>query len=299
MTIARFLWPMLLSVLILLSACTEDPEAAANELFVEASTALNKSKDLEPETKEALEERSALLTLAMGNLDLIVSDYPSSSLAVDLAASGEAKGIKVSEIKAEVEATSQALFCIENPTDGTCGLNLIVTEEAKVPANPKRKSSVAALLAANGRFDEALAFTISAKASRDVEFGAMSMALFAVLLDEPKGEELAKTAIPPDKLADAELFILDLKGKLKDKNWKRASDLAPSAAAPEAAGEVTVEEAFSGLGELLVAGDMEKVRLQMIAGYMAAKSAAGTTGDEGAFEAFQDGFVGELDLVFN
>lgn len=295
----RLLLPIVFSISVLLSACQEDPEAAANKLFVEASSALNQSKELEVTGKEALQEKSRLLALAVANLDRIVEDYPSSSLAVDLAASGAAKGISVSDVKAEAESTDQALFCLDNAEDGACALQKLMIDEATFSEDSPRRSSFAAVLAANGRFDEALILAMNAKARRDVEFAAMSMAVFGIMLGDEKGEKLSKTAIPTDGVAEAEVFIQEFKQMMKDQGWKRSTELAERFTQPAPADSVAVEGAFAGMADALRAGDMEKVRLQMISAFLVARTVADASGDASAFANFQNAFFDELTTAFN
>lgn len=86
----------------LLAGCKEDPEQAANTLFVEAATLYAEYQALHADTPANYDARLKLLTQVAANLDSILSDYTASSLAVDLASTGKARQIVKTEIDEDI-----------------------------------------------------------------------------------------------------------------------------------------------------------------------------------------------------
>lgn len=119
----------------LTAACTEDPEAAANEIFVASSTKWTEYQGLSPDDPALLEQRLALLTEIDANLQKIVTEYPSSSLAVEISASGAAKQIPWQENKSVLASLAEEVMCQKNPDSGTCVLRALDERFAIVDQN--------------------------------------------------------------------------------------------------------------------------------------------------------------------
>lgn len=86
----------------LLAGCREDPEQAANKLFVEASPLWAQYQALPQDDPAQFDARLKLLNRVDENLRKIVSDYPESSLAVEIISSGQAKSLDISIIKRDI-----------------------------------------------------------------------------------------------------------------------------------------------------------------------------------------------------
>jgi ABC-type transporter Mla MlaB component len=94
---------------VLLVGCKEDPEQAANKLFVEAATLFEEYQALRPDNPAQYESRLKLLTQVATNLDSILGDYAGSSLAVDLASTGKARQLVKTEIDEDILRLQQSI----------------------------------------------------------------------------------------------------------------------------------------------------------------------------------------------
>lgn len=94
---------------VLLAGCKEDPEKAANKLFVETVPLWNQYQALPDTDPTQYGVRLDLLTQLVKNLDVIVAEYAESSLAVELVSTGQLKQLDKSEIVAEVTRLEQSI----------------------------------------------------------------------------------------------------------------------------------------------------------------------------------------------
>ena len=108
-----FLAVALLSASIL-AGCKEDPEQAANKLFVETSSLWDQYQVLSADDPALYGARLGLLEQVDTNLQSIVADYPESSLAVELAATGKVKQLVKAEVDAQNLLIHQSMKCMEN-----------------------------------------------------------------------------------------------------------------------------------------------------------------------------------------
>jgi hypothetical protein len=260
---------IVLSTLLLAAGCTEDPEAAANELFVEAASAIKNAEELDATTVEAMTNRRDLLAVAVGNLDEIVSEYPSSSLAVDLASLGAAKGIEIKKIRESLGAATHNLMCLEDASDDSCVVDRILQEELNSEFDLDRRTAVVTVMAANARWDDA--FTLiqtmptfeQDPASRN---SAVRITLrFGFLFGEPTVELRVHSLLPDyDKQGFGE-FVLETHQKMTASGWKRSSELSPTFVLDDSTMESgAAAELFRSLrdelGDLVLAGDMDRLR---------------------------------------
>jgi hypothetical protein len=94
---------------VLLVGCKDDPEQAANKLFVEAAALFEEYQALRPDNPAQYKSRLKLLTQVATNLDSILGDYPGSSLAVDLASTGKARQLVKKEIDDDILRLQQSI----------------------------------------------------------------------------------------------------------------------------------------------------------------------------------------------
>lgn len=120
----------LLVASLMLAACQEDPEKAANKLFVETSALLSASATVTKGDAGQIEKRQADLRQALANLDKIVAEYPESTLAVELVSLGAAKGVSRKDIEAEIAARQEELQCVAQPNRLSC-----IRDEAEIALN--------------------------------------------------------------------------------------------------------------------------------------------------------------------
>ena len=100
---SRFTSAVLLTAIALFTAgCQEDPEEAANKLFVESTQSIAEAESITSETGPDLEKKAALLQVAVQKLNQIVSEYPAATLAVEIASTGGARGVEIVELKDQI-----------------------------------------------------------------------------------------------------------------------------------------------------------------------------------------------------
>lgn len=110
------------SVSLFVAGCQEDPEEAANKLFVESTQSIAEAESINSETGPDLEKKAALLQVAVQKLNQIVSDYPAATLAVEIASTGGAKGIEIVELKGEIATIEEKVKCVNEPSSRSCVL---------------------------------------------------------------------------------------------------------------------------------------------------------------------------------
>ncbi len=103
----------ILAIVLVLSGCQEDPEQAANKLFVEASALHTGSQDFSANDPEQIQKRRSDLEQVLAKIETIVSDYPESSLAVEIVSTGAARGLSREAIAEEIEALDLATRCLQ------------------------------------------------------------------------------------------------------------------------------------------------------------------------------------------
>ena len=120
---SRFTSAVLLTAIALFTAgCQEDPEEAANKLFVESTQSIAEAESITSETGPELEKKAALLQVAVQKLNQIVSEYPAATLAVEIASTGGAKGVEVVELQDQITAIQQKVKCLNEPSNRSCVL---------------------------------------------------------------------------------------------------------------------------------------------------------------------------------
>ncbi len=108
------------STMMLLAACQEDPNDAANALMVQMIAAQKEAAALSATaSKEAATQKIALLEGILASSKKVLEEYPQSDLAVDLSADGNANGIDIAGVaddlgraKSDLECFADALKCV-------------------------------------------------------------------------------------------------------------------------------------------------------------------------------------------
>lgn len=96
-----------LVVLAFLAGCKEDPEQAANKLFVETASLWEQYQKQRAHVDDyaLLEERLNSIEKIRDNLETIVSRYPESSLAVEMASTGAIRGLDPRDVDVQIKMT--------------------------------------------------------------------------------------------------------------------------------------------------------------------------------------------------
>jgi outer membrane murein-binding lipoprotein Lpp len=108
-TVSKHILAAALVAVSVLAGCRGDPEKEANKLFVEASPLWAQYQALPERDPAQYEARLALLTQVDENLKAIVSDYPESSLAVELASTGSVKNLNKAEVDGDRMRLEQSI----------------------------------------------------------------------------------------------------------------------------------------------------------------------------------------------
>jgi hypothetical protein len=120
---SRFTSAVLLTAIALFTAgCQEDPEEAANKLFVESTQSIAEAESITSETGPDLEKKAALLQVAVQKLNQIVSEYPAATLAVEIASTGGARGVEIVELKDQIATIEDKVKCVNEPSSRSCVL---------------------------------------------------------------------------------------------------------------------------------------------------------------------------------
>lgn len=95
--------------ILLFSGCKEDPERAANKLFVETS-AIWKQYQVFPEyDPSSYQARLDLLVQIRENLDYIRNEYAESSLAVELASTSRIRNLDMQDVEKSISVITQSI----------------------------------------------------------------------------------------------------------------------------------------------------------------------------------------------
>jgi hypothetical protein len=94
---------------LLLSGCKEDPEQAANKLFVETSGLWTQYQAFPDYDSTSYQARLDLLVQARDNLNRIIQEYAESSLAVELAATGSVRNLDKLYIDQSIAIVEQSI----------------------------------------------------------------------------------------------------------------------------------------------------------------------------------------------
>ncbi len=95
--------------ILLLSGCKEDPEQAANKLFVETSGLWTQYQAFPDYDSTSYQARLDLLVQARDNLERIIQEYAESSLAVELAATGSVRNLDKQYIDQSIAIVEQSI----------------------------------------------------------------------------------------------------------------------------------------------------------------------------------------------
>lgn len=271
---SRLLLTVAFAALTFGAGCQEDPEAAANKLFVEASAAMTEADAIKGDTVEELTKERDLLNTAVGNLEKITSTYPAASLAVDLAASGTVKGLVVADIKKRLADVEADLACAEKPQDGQCAVDRLVENELARALDNRKRAFFLWLLAANARFDDAMALAEPIKADdRSLSLGLAPSAIFSILLNDPSVIDRIIAMMPERDKDDVEKFVTRFSEDLQRTGWKVTKNLTPSftvADAPDVTQlsandvEKLVDSSLEGVDAMLKQGDLEGFRTKVV-----------------------------------
>lgn len=98
------------------TSAVADANAKANELFVEAVQLWKRAEAVEGDELTQLWKQLDLLKQVEANLDSIVSDYPSSNLAVQLVI-GAVGPLEVGQVEASLEELRASINCLSAPLD--------------------------------------------------------------------------------------------------------------------------------------------------------------------------------------
>lgn len=191
------------------SGCTEDPEAAANEIFVAASAKWAEYQALSTEDTAVLEQRLNLLTEIDTSLQKIVSDYPSSTLAVELASSGKVKQIPWTENKSLMEDLAEDLTCAKDPNSEVCVFPNLRKRMEQVDLG-RAEADVDILFALGGETKALIERAEAVEDPRNRSNQLLGLAVFSALVGnaddareafeksgtDPSDRKLARTGIP-------------------------------------------------------------------------------------------------------
>lgn len=166
---------------IILAGCKEDPEQAANRLFVSSIPLWEKYQTLSPTEESQAQERLDLLRTIDKNLARIVADFPESSLAVELSSTGMLKQLVRADIQWETHKTEREVLCAKTGNVKSCALSeaLQLAESVSDPEKRDRTlGRIAAAQAGSGDIDGALktAERITSESSRLEAFALLRAA---------------------------------------------------------------------------------------------------------------------------
>lgn len=105
---------ILVSSTMLLSACQEDPEAAANALFVTASQTVDAASKVTGRTEADLTQRVKLTEEALASFAKIVAEYPQSSVAVKIASERKVGNVDLAMLEADLASAKIELGCFSD-----------------------------------------------------------------------------------------------------------------------------------------------------------------------------------------
>ncbi|MGP3698961.1 hypothetical protein [Rhodobacter sp. NSM] len=175
--------------------CPTTPEGAANRLFVETAGYWDTYQNLQQGGEWTMDEQHRLLSQILNNLDRIVSDYPESTLAVELASTGSARNLDRRSMKAVLQYLDQ-----KRPDAGSLAQirdriaadarGRVATLSGGNPSATEAQQLVqaAATLAATGNVDEAMNVFDSTSRYREAPVSALvsaRMSFWADLGDYP------------------------------------------------------------------------------------------------------------------
>lgn len=144
------------SSLIILAGCQEDPDAAANKLFVEASTEVAAYHD-GLQSDAAPNEQLAHLQTAIADLNKITSDYPSTNVAVNVVSLDKSDDLYLPTLQDALKQTKRAAFCHDNPDDTTCQFDDLIEKQLSTfnPSNIDKNAQLLIFaLSATRRYDD-------------------------------------------------------------------------------------------------------------------------------------------------
>jgi len=188
-----------------LSGCQEDPEQAANKLFVETSAVFAASKDALTKDPATFDESVASLRLVGANLDKIVSEYPESTLAVELVSSGAARQISREELASQITVLEEAIICRDSPEDLNCTLKRVL-ERADRIGDDDAKIFVGIAYALSGSSDAAQE-AISGVDDRRVFLVAFLSSLSAASSGDTSNAEKLTSTFPAEAADFAKTYI--------------------------------------------------------------------------------------------
>lgn len=102
---------ILLTSTLLLSACQEDPEQAANALFISATQTVEAAGKVTGRSESDLTQRVTLTEEALAAFDKIVADYPQSSVAVKIVSERKVGNVDLTLLEADLAGMKAELGC--------------------------------------------------------------------------------------------------------------------------------------------------------------------------------------------
>lgn len=129
--------------LALLAGCREDPEQAANKLFVEAAPLWTQYQSLPLADPSQFDVRLQLLLKIQSSITSIVREYPGSSLAVEMLSSGKIKQLDANKIDNEILRLQKTIYCENSKAE--CVISLPLAEVKAIKNNNLRTRALAAV----------------------------------------------------------------------------------------------------------------------------------------------------------
>ncbi|OYU17523.1 MAG: hypothetical protein CFE34_15285 [Rhodobacteraceae bacterium PARR1] len=268
--------PALLSAAILLSACQEDPNAAANKLFVGASTALTEAGTID-DSVAGLEKRKAALTVAVDNLGKILKDVPESDLAVELASAGSAKGLNLTDLKAELAAIDGKIVCVSTPNKLSCLRNEMASlDPAKL--NDIGAAALSCAYSADGNFEKAFGIAkthpeFERNARGDELSGSTCLGIFSLSYEGRISQEIGQMVsslnddINSNDIVRANERTAGRRESLKLQSQPRLLDDADLLSVQEKGGTADLSAFFSTAPDFVVKGDSSGLQLLILSGF--------------------------------
>lgn len=287
---------LFVALFLLVAACQEDPESAANRLFVEAASLIKEAQSLSEESLDSLKEKRSLIEKAKGNLQNILTQYPSSTLAVEIAASGSAKGISINDLDSDLSSLGTDITCMESPE--SCFIGSVINEENALQFDPVRRSAVVALLSANGRWEDAITM-LDGLSGRQRDKAAEFIFAFGVFYDEPEVASLVSRAIPKEDKETIAGYIKEIDEKAKALKWERSGSPLESPVLKEGSATASPTEPLENLAATIERGKAEEIQSLVSTSFKLARDSHNTGTESTAYQDFDTKLRDELQVFFN
>lgn len=276
-----------------LVACKEDPNTAASDLLSKAKVSFDQLAEVKGYSTESMKERESLLNQSIGNIDTILSEYPSSEIAVDLASKGEANGISLSKLKSKRDSVKREVVCRESSE--TCDyIALVYFDEKSRPVVPKRRMAVIYFLAANGRWLDAVAM-LDGFEDRDEKFNAGFQILNLGVIYGSPDNLLVLGEMPPDTFPYAgwgEGFLAKGEEPLRKGNWKRTGSIKEQPHVGDWTAGDWATERLDSISDIFESGDIGEIQDALSSAFMKARY---TAEESGSTDLIYSEFVEKVD----